>query len=94
VPVVVALYLTLPLVLFGLQLVVLVVGTYEFCRAYKLAFPVWMPLKIVVTFLPYQVMLMVAAFRAMGRLLVGKRAWEKTVHLGAHRQAWRWSYAA
>ena len=37
------------------------------------------------TWLPYQMVLSYAAFRALRRQLAGRGEWEKTEHIGAHR---------
>lgn len=61
-------------------------GLREFCRTYyvrpRLADYVWLA---VGTF-PYQLVLAGAAVRAVARELLGRRGWEKTAHVGAHRQ--------
>lgn len=41
--------------------------------------------KLVVGFVPYQVLLAGAALRSVARELLGQRGWEKTAHVGAHR---------
>jgi hypothetical protein len=40
---------------------------------------------MIVTWLPYQMVLAYAAVRAVRRQLAGQGNWEKTTHLGAHR---------
>ncbi len=42
--------------------------------------------RLVVGTIPYQVLLAGAAIRAVLREMLGARGWEKTAHLGAHRQ--------
>ena len=84
-PAVFALFTLLPLLLLVLQLIIYTIGLYEFTKEYKLKFPVWIPLKIFLTFLPFQLVLGFSAFRGLSRILTGNRKWEKTVHLNAHR---------
>jgi cellulose synthase/poly-beta-1,6-N-acetylglucosamine synthase-like glycosyltransferase len=63
-----------------------IVGLWEFTRAYKLKFPIYMPIKIAFTFLPYAFMMSFASARAVYRMLTNLNSWEKTLHLNAHRQ--------
>jgi len=86
-PVTVALISFVPLYLFVLQILVYVVGLYEFTRAYGLKYPVWMPFKILLTFYPYQSLLMVSSFRAVYRMVFSENGWEKTLHANDHREA-------
>jgi hypothetical protein len=61
------------------------VGLREFCRIYYVR-PRWRDyLRLVLGTPFYQVMLAVAACRAVLREARGERGWEKTVHSGAHR---------
>lgn len=85
-PMVVSLFSFVPLYLFLLQILVYIVGLYEFAKAYKLGFPLWIPLKVLFTFYPYQFMLMFASFRAFYRTALSKNSWEKTFHTNSHRE--------
>lgn len=85
-PLIVSIFSFLPLYLFILQLLVYVVGLYEFTKSYKLRFPFWMPLKILLTFYPYQFILMVSSFRALYRIIFNRNCWEKTLHTNGHRK--------
>lgn len=85
-PVVVSLFSFIPLYIFLLQLVVYIVGLYEFTNSYGLKLPFWMPFKLLVVFYPYQLMLAYSAFRAMWRLITRANLWEKTLHTNAHRE--------
>jgi cellulose synthase/poly-beta-1,6-N-acetylglucosamine synthase-like glycosyltransferase len=61
-------------------------GMQEFCRAYYGIRPGARDyLRLVLGTLVYQVVLCAAAARAVARELVGRRSWEKTAHVGAHR---------
>ncbi len=85
-PVWVSLFSFIPLFLLLLQVAVQIVGLYEFAKAYGLKFPFWMPLKILVTFYPYQLILMLSSFRALYRVIFSLNGWEKTLHINAHRE--------
>jgi len=85
-PVWVTLFSFIPLYLFCLQLLTTVIGLYVFTREYKLKFSLLSPLRVLLAFYPYQLMLIFAAFRAFYRILASKNAWEKTLHTNAHRE--------
>jgi cellulose synthase/poly-beta-1,6-N-acetylglucosamine synthase-like glycosyltransferase len=85
-PVMISLFSFIPLYLFILQILVYIVGLYEFTKAYKLRYPFWIPIKILITFYPYQLMLMFSSFRALYRLVFSKNGWEKTLHTNGHRE--------
>ena len=85
-PDLISLLSVLPLYILFLQIVTYIIGLYEFTVSYKLKFPWWMPLKVVLTFIPYQLLLIISASRAVLHQLRGLNLWEKTVHVNAHRQ--------
>jgi cellulose synthase/poly-beta-1,6-N-acetylglucosamine synthase-like glycosyltransferase len=85
-PVVLAMFTALPFILLMLQLLIYCIGLYEFTRAYKFSYPLYMPVKIFLTFFPFQFMLGISAIRAIGRFVGRQEAWEKTLHINAHRQ--------
>ena len=85
-PVAIVLFMMVPLMLVILQLVVFMIGLYLFCIAYQEPFKFWYPLKVVLTFLPYQCLLGVSSIRALYRTLRRNTAWEKTAHFNAHRE--------
>lgn len=85
-PMIVSLFSFVPLYLSLLQILVYIVGLYEFTKAYKLRFPFWMPVKVLFTFYPYQLMLMFSSFRAFYRVVFSKNGWEKTLHINGHRK--------
>jgi cellulose synthase/poly-beta-1,6-N-acetylglucosamine synthase-like glycosyltransferase len=76
----------LPLYALLLQYLATAVGAYKFCRDYQLRFPLLLPLGMALTFLPFQWLQGIAAVRAVYRELRSEQNWEKTVHIGAHRQ--------
>ena len=85
-PVLIAITLSLPLYLLLSHLLLSIVGLYEFADAHGFK-PSWStPLVMIVTYLPYQWVLSYASIRATIRELRGINNWEKTAHVGAHRQ--------
>ena len=85
--VLIAMILSLPLYLLLGHLLLAIIGLYEFADAHQLK-PSWKtPLVMVLTYLPYQWVLSYASVRATIRELRGINNWEKTAHVGAHRQA-------
>lgn len=85
-PVVISLLSLAPLLILILQVLTFVVGLYEFTKSYRLKFTLWMAFKVVVTFYPYQLMLMVSSVRAFYRIIFGHDNWEKTLHTNVHRE--------
>jgi len=59
----------------------------EFKRAYRVRASLLANLKILAAFYPYQLMLMVAAFRAVYRIFTENNSWEKTAHTNNHRKS-------
>ena len=86
-PVVEALILDLPFYLLLAHLCLSLIGLFEFADSFGLK-PSWKtPLIMVICYLPYQWVLAYASVRATLRHLQGVNNWEKTRHVGAHRQA-------
>ncbi len=86
-PVPVAIVSFLPLYALVFQYLATVAGAFVFTREYGFRFPISLPLTMGLTFLPFQWLLGVSAVRGLWRELRGMNNWEKTAHLGAHRQA-------
>src|SRR5579864_3990488 len=85
-PVPVAFALYLPFYLLAAHFTLTVIGLYEFTAAHGLK-PSWKtPLVMALGYLPYQWVLAYASVRATARQLRGINIWEKTQHIGAHRQ--------
>ncbi len=80
-----AMFTFLPLYCFVLALFVDVVGLYEFLKAHKRKWRWHEAIITMLAFFPYQVILSIAALRAVFRYIQGKTNWEKTVHIGQHR---------
>jgi cellulose synthase/poly-beta-1,6-N-acetylglucosamine synthase-like glycosyltransferase len=87
VPVPIAMASFLPLYALLFQLLLMMVGAFMFAREYGLRVPWSLPFKMMVTFMPYQLILGFSAARAAYRELHGEGSWEKTEHPGAHRRA-------
>lgn len=87
VPVALALFSFLPAVPTVAMAAFEVVGLREFCRVYYIRAR-WTDYAVLVLGAPfYQVLLGVAAVRAVWREATGQRGWEKTAHTGAHLAA-------
>jgi cellulose synthase/poly-beta-1,6-N-acetylglucosamine synthase-like glycosyltransferase len=87
VPVGIALISFIPAVPTIAMLTFEVVGLREFCRVYYIRPRMRDYLRLVVGTPFYQVVLALAACRAVARELRGERGWEKTAHRGAHRES-------
>jgi len=86
-PVLAAILLDLPFYLLAAHFMLSVIGLFEFTKAHKLK-PTWKTLVIMALgYLPYQGVLAYASVRATLRQVRGINNWEKTQHVGAHRQA-------
>jgi cellulose synthase/poly-beta-1,6-N-acetylglucosamine synthase-like glycosyltransferase len=84
-PILVALTSYLPVVMLTANLGMSIVGLYEFTSAHGLKATPKAALRLVLAYLPYQLVLAYAAWRAASRYLRGVSNWEKTRHTGAHR---------
>jgi cellulose synthase/poly-beta-1,6-N-acetylglucosamine synthase-like glycosyltransferase len=84
-PILLALISSLPVYVLFVQIVISLVGLYEFTAVHR-ARPaplalIWM----LMTYMPFQWLLGLAALRAVWRQVRGVNNWEKTHHIGAHR---------
>jgi cellulose synthase/poly-beta-1,6-N-acetylglucosamine synthase-like glycosyltransferase len=84
-PVLVAMLSFLPVLFLVAHFLTAVVGLYEFADAHQLKATPATVVKMAFTWLPYQIVLSYAALRALRRQMAGRREWEKTQHVGAHR---------
>lgn len=77
----------LPLYALLLQFLVWSVGSFMFAKEYgrRFSFLNWVVMAL--TFAPYQFLVSISAIRAIYRHARGQNNWEKTMHLGAHRQS-------
>jgi cellulose synthase/poly-beta-1,6-N-acetylglucosamine synthase-like glycosyltransferase len=85
VPVPVAMLSSLPLYMLALQLLLSVLGLREFTQLHGLRAGPLDILRLIVCYLPYQLLLGFSALRAVWRQARGQHGWEKTRHVGAHR---------
>jgi cellulose synthase/poly-beta-1,6-N-acetylglucosamine synthase-like glycosyltransferase len=85
-PILATLLLLLPGYLLVAHALLSVIGLLEFTLAHQLRARWYAPLQLLLTYLPYQWALGYAAIRAVWRELRGQTNWEKTAHVGAHRQ--------
>jgi cellulose synthase/poly-beta-1,6-N-acetylglucosamine synthase-like glycosyltransferase len=76
----------LPLAATLTTLAIEIIGLSEFNRMFHLRVRLRDYVKLVLGALPYQFLLSFAALRASWRQLRGERGWEKTEHVGAHRE--------
>jgi glycosyltransferase XagB len=86
-PVLTAIVLSLPLYLLAGHFLLAVLGLYEFTEAHGLKPSRMTPFIMALSYLPYQWVLSYASVRATLRQLKGINNWEKTAHVGAHRQS-------
>ena len=87
VAVLVAMISVLPLYMLCIQLVISMVGLYEFTSVHGLRRSRVALVHLLLAYMPYQWLLGYAALRAVWRQVRGQGGWEKTVHTGAHRLA-------
>lgn len=85
-PVELAMFTFLPLYIFGLQATIEITGLLEFIRAHKREFFWRVFIASMIGYFPYQWLLAVSALRAIMRQLRHRTDWEKTAHVGIHRQ--------
>jgi glycosyltransferase XagB len=86
VPLGIAMVSFLPLYALVFQLMVTLVGLFQFTKEYGLKVPASVPVVLVVSFLPFQFLLGFSALRALYREARNQTNWEKTEHVGAHRE--------
>lgn len=88
-PVMAAIVLFLPFYLLGAHFSLAAFGLFDFADAHGLK-PHWTRLAVMALgYMPYQWVLSYAALRATVRQLRGINNWEKTKHVGAHREQLR-----
>jgi len=87
VPVGLAMLSSLPLYVLIIQAIISAIGLHEFTRIHGQRASARAIVLLLVSYLPYQWLLGYAALRAIWRQLLGRNSWEKTTHIGAHREA-------
>ncbi|RMF82700.1 MAG: glycosyltransferase [Chloroflexi bacterium] len=86
-PVPLALFSYLPIYILVIQLVINLIGIKEFTEAYEEKLPFLFRMKMALYYYPYQLLLAIAAMRAVYRFVIREQAWEKTSHANLHRQS-------
>jgi glycosyltransferase XagB len=76
----------IPMFLLFIQLLITNYGVVKFTIEYKLEYKWYVPFIIIVTFIPYQLVLAYASLRATYREFSKQTNWEKTIHTNAHRK--------
>ncbi len=61
-------------------------GFYKFIYEYRLPFSLLMPVKILIVYFPYQILLAFSSVRSVIRITLGANDWEKTGHKNIHRE--------
>jgi glycosyltransferase XagB len=85
-PVLVALISFLPVLMLLAHFLISVVGLYEFARTYDLKASRRDVVRMAIAWIPFQFVVSYAALRALRRQMSGISNWEKTQHIGAHRE--------
>ena len=85
-PVLVALISFLPVMMLLAYFLICTVGLYEFAAAYGLKVSPGVVIGMAFAWIPYQLIISYASLRAVGRQMRGVSNWEKTRHVGAHRE--------
>lgn len=81
-----SLFTCLPLYIFILSIFIDQAGLYEFLKAHRRRWSIREAVVMLLASVPYQLLLALGAIRAVARFLQGRSNWEKTAHLGQHRQ--------
>jgi glycosyltransferase XagB len=85
-PILVSLLSFIPLMLVVMQYIINMVALHEFIHEQKLPERKIIYFTMLFTFIPYQLLLAISAFRATYREMLGFNNWEKTFHAGEHRE--------
>src|SRR2546421_630447 len=86
-PIWLALMTFLPFYCFVLAVFIGIAGLHEFLKAHKRKWSWREVMILVMAFFPYQWLLGLGAIRAVFRYIKGASNWEKTAHIGQHRNA-------
>lgn len=85
-PIPLAMLSFLPLYVVGIQILTQLVGFFEFTRSYHRKMKFFDACKVVLTYYPYQLLLIWASVRAIYRFSITNNSWDKTSHMNVHRQ--------
>jgi cellulose synthase/poly-beta-1,6-N-acetylglucosamine synthase-like glycosyltransferase len=86
-PVLVALLSYIPVLIVLAHFLTTAIGLYDFTRAHGLKATPSAVVGLAIAWFPYQLVLAYASIRAVSRQVRGHLDWEKTAHVGAHRDA-------
>ena len=75
-----------PMFLLFIQILITNYGVLKFTKEYNLKYRWYVPFNIILTFIPYQLVLAYASMRATYREFSKQTNWEKTIHTNAHRK--------
>ncbi|MDQ5970060.1 MAG: glycosyltransferase XagB [Patescibacteria group bacterium] len=84
-PVLMSLLTFIPLFLMAVMMLISLIGLHEFGKDQNIRIKLRSYIFLLLTFIPYQVLLTISSVRAIIREIRGNNAWEKTDHLGSHR---------
>lgn len=84
-PILISIISITPFFLLLIQLVIQVVMFYEFCKDFKLKSSFIGAVVLLMSYIPYQLILIISALRSVFRNSIGHLSWEKTSHTNAHR---------
>jgi glycosyltransferase XagB len=85
-PIIITLVTFIPLFLLFILIAILNISLYDFTKNYKLKYSPIYIIYILVTFFPYQLLLIMSSLRAIYRFSTNLNSWEKTLHINAHRE--------
>lgn len=83
----IALYLCIPAYVLLSHVILSLLALYEFRKAHRLNVGIFDYLSLMITFIPYQILLGIGALRGTWREFLGNNTWEKTKHVNAHRHS-------
>lgn len=84
-PAITAMLTVIPLFFLFIQMIVYNVGLWEFARKFNRDYSLGLIIKVLLTYIPFQLMLGLGAARGVYRYVTGRFNWEKTAHTNAHR---------
>lgn len=87
IPLWIALFSFTPAYFLIIQLGLYLLGLQDLSRLHKLKLSIWRYLSTILVFVPYQALLTLATFRALGKMALGNYSWDKTSHTNSHRES-------
>ena len=83
--IIVSIFSIIPLFILSIQLIVVNIGIYKFHEEFRLKYSVLYILKSLITFFPYQLILLYSSFVSIIKFISKNNKWNKTKHNNAHR---------